>query len=65
MEWSVLVKTLRCKLLLTQAEFAEFIGVSFATVNRWENDGHEPTMKTKRCLMRLFKRYNIQLTEVR
>ena len=47
------IKQLREKLLLTQAEFAAELGVSFETVNRWENGKHEPTMKAKRKLKRL------------
>ena len=47
------IKQLRESLLLTQAEFAEKLGVSFETVNRWENGKHEPTMKMKRKLKKL------------
>ena len=47
------IKQLREKLLLTQAEFAAKLGVSFETVNRWENGKHEPTMKAKRKIKRL------------
>ena len=34
-----LVKNIREYLKLSQADFAEKLGVTFATVNRWEN-GH-------------------------
>ena len=37
------VKSLRERLSLTQTRFAERIGVSFATVNRWENNQSRPT----------------------
>ncbi len=47
------IKQLREKMLLTQAEFAAKLGVSFETVNRWENGKHEPTMKAKRKIKRL------------
>lgn len=59
MEWATNIKLLREKMLLTQTEFAEKIGVSFASINRWENGVHEPTMKVKRELMKLFKKYGI------
>jgi putative transcriptional regulator len=59
MDYSKLIKSLREKMLLTQTEFAEKLGVSFGSVNRWENDKHEPTMKVKRQLAVLFKKYNI------
>lgn len=59
MKWSESIKILRNKMLLTQTEFAEKLGVSFASVNRWENGGYEPTMKVKRELMKLMKEYKV------
>jgi DNA-binding XRE family transcriptional regulator len=59
MDYSKLIKSLREKMLLTQTEFAEKLGVSFGSVNRWENGKHEPTMKVKRKLMKLFQKYEI------
>lgn len=38
------VKHVRMKLYLSQAQLAKEIGVSFATVNRWENQGIEPRL---------------------
>ncbi|MBN2055105.1 DUF3883 domain-containing protein [bacterium] len=37
------IKNLRNKLKLTQVEFAERLGVSFPTVNRWENGKSNPS----------------------
>ena len=37
------VKKLRKRLALTQEEFAHEIGVTFATVNRWENSKSKPS----------------------
>ena len=59
MNWSQMIKILREKMLLTQTEFAELLGVSFASVNRWENGEHEPTMKTKREIMKLMKKHKV------
>lgn len=59
MEWGKSVKELREKALITQTELAEMLGVSFATINRYENGHHEPTMKVKRQLMKLFKKYGV------
>ena len=39
MNYQYLIKELRNKMLLTQKEFADRLGVSFETVNRWENGG--------------------------
>jgi len=59
MDYSKLIKSLREKMLLTQTEFAEKLGVSFGSVNRWENGKHEPTMKVKRKLVKLFQKFEI------
>lgn len=42
MTFSEKVKYVRAKLYLTQKELAKELGVSFATVNRWESLGKEP-----------------------
>lgn len=59
MDWGRSVKELREKALITQTELADMLGVSFATINRYENGHHEPTMKVKRQLMKLFKKYGV------
>ena len=59
MTYSEGVKALRMKMLLTQTEFAEKLGVAFATVNRWEKGHHEPTMKEKRKLAPMFRKHGI------
>ncbi len=41
------IKQLRDKMLLSQEEFAKVLGVSFASINRFENGKHEPTIKIK------------------
>lgn len=63
MSYAAAIKKLREKMLLTQNEFAEYLGVKFVTVNRWENGSFEPTMKTKRKLSALFQKYGIELGE--
>lgn len=40
---SRLVRTLRERLSLTQERFAGKLGVTFATVNRWENGRSKPS----------------------
>ena len=59
MDWAKTIKLLREKMLLTQQEFASKLDVSFASVNRWENGEHEPTVKVKRQLMKLMNKYGI------
>lgn len=59
MDYSILIKKLRDKLILTQTEFAEIIGVSYTTVCRWEKGVFEPTIKVKRKIVQMCKEYNI------
>ena len=57
MSYQDAIKKLRKKLLMTQTEFANYLGVSFAFINRWEGGQFEPTMKLKRKLAPLFKEH--------
>lgn len=59
MDYAKLIKELRKVLIISQTELAEMLGVSFSTVNRWENGKHEPTIKTKKKLKELFIKYKI------
>ena len=61
MTYSETIKKLRNKMLLTQMEFANYLGVSFASINRWETGRFEPTMKIKRKLAPLFKEHGIEV----
>lgn len=60
-EYAIAIKELRTKMMLSQQEFAKVLGVSFASINRWENGAHEPTIKTKRKLRALFKEYDVKI----
>lgn len=64
MNWPKIIKTIREKDYITQTELAERIGVSFASVNRWEQGHHEPTMKAKRKLAQICKDLNINMEEL-
>ena len=63
MTYAKSIKKLRSKMLLTQMEFAQFLGVSFASINRWETGRFEPTMKIKRKLAPIFRKYRIEVEE--
>ena len=54
-----MIKKLRNKMFLTQTEFAKEIGVSIASVARWETGENEPTMKMKKKLNDLFIKYKL------
>lgn len=58
-----MVKELRDKLLLSQTELAKKLGVSYATVNRWENGDHEPTLKDRCKIVTLCKKHKIQIED--
>ena len=60
MNYAKLVKKLRDKLILSQYEFAELLGVSYTTVSRWENGKFEPTIQVKKKLNDLFIKYNLK-----
>ena len=59
MNYAKAIKELRDVLLLSQDELAKLLDVSVQTVNRWENEKHDPTIKAKRKLKKLFDENNI------
>lgn len=61
--YKTIIITLRNKLILTQEEFAKLLGVSFASVNRWQMGHHEPTIKSKRKIIVLCKKHKIKIDE--
>lgn len=60
MNYSDQIKAIRESLLVTQTELAGMLGVTFATVNRWEKGHHIPTIKQKRALRELCKKKKIK-----
>lgn len=48
MEYKDVIKELRKRMLVSQSILSKILGVSFATVNRWEQGLHQPTYKAKR-----------------
>lgn len=63
MNYQELVKEIRKKLIITQEELAVILGVSFASINRWENGKHEPTIKIRRKIVEICKANNIDMVE--
>ena len=53
MKYKDMIIALRNKLIITQEELAKMLGVSYVSVNRWENGHHEPTIKIIRKLVQL------------
>lgn len=62
-DYAKAIKQLRDKMIITQVELANILGVAFSTVNRWETGLYSPTIKAKRKLIPMFEKYNIILEE--
>lgn len=60
MSYAERIKKLREKLIVSQKELGDILGVSYVTVNRWETGKFEPTIKMKRKLQELFDKNNIK-----
>lgn len=59
------VKELRDKLILTQSELANLLGVSFASINRWERGQNKPTTASKRKIVELCNEHKIEIEEAK
>ena len=53
------IKKIRLKTFLTQEDFAKELGVSFNSVNRWENGKQKPSIKVMKAIDEYCKRNNI------
>jgi DNA-binding transcriptional regulator YiaG len=61
MNYALLIRQLREKMILSQTEFAVLLGVSNVTVSRWETGKSFPTIKLKRKLMEMFTDFKIEV----
>lgn len=52
---------LRAKLNLSQMDLASLLGVSFTSVNRWENGKYQPTKLAKEKIRLICEENNIQM----
>lgn len=59
------VKYVRAELLLSQEDLANKIGVSFATVNRWETKGIEPQFLTQTRFEKFCQEQGINFEEAK
>lgn len=59
-----LIKEIRSYLNMSQAEFAEQLNVSFATVNRWENGHALPNKLAQDKIYNLCRNYNISVYDL-
>ena len=63
MEFADQVKYVRKQLKLSQEKLASLLGVSFATVNRWETGHSMPPYKTQQSFIALCKESKINFEE--
>ena len=59
MEYSIVLKEIGQECLLTHQEFADELGVSFSTVNRWEKSKAIPNYQTMKRLIAYCKRLKV------
>lgn len=53
------IKRIRKKLFLSQEDFARELGISYATINRWETGKSKPTYKNMKLIDEYFKKNSI------
>ena len=64
MKSSEQIKEIRSRLNLSQSELAEKLGVSFATVNRWEKGHCEPSQIAVNAIKNLCAENNIDFSQL-
>ena len=52
-DFPAILRATRAALNLTQEQLAERLGVSFATVNRWERGGNKPQRAAQETILAL------------
>jgi putative transcriptional regulator len=57
------IRRLRSNLNLTQEQFAAKVGVTFSTVNRWENGKSKPSPLAMRQVEELSRLFRISIRE--
>jgi DNA-binding transcriptional regulator YiaG len=59
MSFSEDIKRIRRRAFMTQEDFAKELGVSFATVNRWETGKAKPNLKAMKLIDEYCKKNDI------
>lgn len=62
-DYANVILQLRVKLNMSQQAMAKFLGVSFASISRWERGKYDPTKLVKIRLIELAKENDIKLEE--
>ena len=58
------MQTVRKQLFLSQEAIAKELGVSFATVNRWDMGKCEPSYKAQKAFNDLCEKHNIDIASI-
>lgn len=53
------VRDMRSRLEMTQEEFAQELGITVSTVNRWENGHSQPSKLARATLERMADRFGV------
>ncbi len=61
LDYASAIMHLRVKLNLSQMGLADLLGVSYTSVNRWENGKYAPTKLVKKKIELLCKENNIEM----
>lgn len=61
MEFCTIVKRIRMELGLSQEQLARELGISFSTINRWENGKSRPSQMAKELFCSFCKDKNIDI----
>ena len=64
MSYSDVIKSIRTTLNISQEDLARDLGVSFATINRWENNKSQPSKLAKSAIKELCDKKNIDCGEL-
>jgi len=62
-DFPAILRATRAVLNLTQEQLAERLGVSFATVNRWEGGGNKPQRAAQEAILALAREAGVEGTE--
>lgn len=65
LDYASAIINIRIKLNLSQTALAELLGVSYTSVNRWENGKYAPTKIVKKKIELLCKKNDIQMEEIK